>query len=499
MASSPSSSNPIISHFFMSTYHDSKLSNNDSQSLSSVTMEKTELASDLPATKNEEEDASIIRRYCRKLDIYLLPYTIVFCILNQMDRTAIGVAKVAGLEEDLGLHRNEFNIAATLFTCGFLSLEFFSNFVLKKVGASKLLPTMGIIWGTICTLQGIINTRPQLYAMRFLLGMAECGFTTGVMLLISFFYPKSKITSRVAIFNLSSPLANVISGPLASGLSSIKHHTIRKWQWIFLVEGIMTVLVALPGYYLLQDHPEKCRFINDKEKEAIVKCKQRDGTLGGSQRLTLKETKQSLSDWQLWAMTIPTFSTVSILGSISVFAPEIIHKLGFTPSQSQAMSALPSIFGFFALLFSGHLVRLCRGHWAAGILCLSVMLTGSIILAASTGRAARMAGLCLVGTGGFANMGILPGWIITANSRNVADSTVAASLVMFMGACSSFVSLNVFLNWDAPRFLIGHGVNIGLAGMGILMCLIVRVSMGRRNKKLNLQDEGSDDGFRFVY
>ncbi|KAJ2215721.1 hypothetical protein EV179_001945 [Coemansia sp. RSA 487] len=465
---------------------------------------------------NYVEDTSVVEkrlsRYCRKVDMRILVYAIVLCVLNQSDRGSIGVAKVVGLESDLGMTKNDFNIATTLFTVGYLSLEVFSNFVLKRVGASKLLPTLGILWGCVCALQGIIRTKAQLFVMRVLLGMSECGFTAGILLIMSFFYPKSRLTTRVGFFYLSSPLANVFSGPLASALSHIHHATIKRWQWVFILEGVLTIVVSLFGYYILQDHPEKCTFLNEDDKEFIISYKKKEGSLGGSQQLSFSDTKHALLDWQLWVMSFASFATCAACGSVSVFAPELINELGFTPAQSQAMSALPSVFGAVAILLAGHTVRLCGSHWLSGVLALSIALVGSIMMAVTLNVPARIIGLCLVGTGGFSGLGILPGWNITANSQSVAHSAVASAVTVFMGSSSGFVSSNVFLNEDAPRFVIGHSVNIGLLILGIVVCIVTRLSMGRRNRLLQAQetqlavgfadspiDIDSRHRFRFVY
>ncbi|KAJ2752483.1 hypothetical protein IWQ56_006734, partial [Coemansia nantahalensis] len=235
---------------------------------SKVAYAEVESADEPEADEHKHSDAWM-RRYCRKIDCRILAYLMVLNVLNQSDRGSIGVAKVVGLEGDLGMVKNDFNVAATLFTVGYLSMEPFSNFVLKRVGASKLLPTLGVLWGAVCMAQGAISTKAQLFAIRVLLGVAECGFTAGTLLILGFFYPKRKLTARVGFFYLSSPLANVVSGPLASGLSQIHHHTIRRWQWVFLLEGAITVVVALLGYYVLQDHPERCRFLSADEKDFI--------------------------------------------------------------------------------------------------------------------------------------------------------------------------------------------------------------------------------------
>ncbi|KAJ2175571.1 hypothetical protein GGF45_003832, partial [Coemansia sp. RSA 551] len=327
-----------------------------------------------------EQNDKLMSTYCRKVDRRILLYATILCILNQSDRGSIGVAKVVGLENDLGMVNNDFNIATTLFTVGYLSLEFFSNFVLKWVGASRLLPTLGILWGVVCALQGVITTKGQLYAMRVLLGMSECGFTAGILLILSFFYPKHKLTTRVGLFYLSSPLANVISGPLASALSQIHHPTIKRWQWVFILEGVITVCVSILGYFVLQDHPEKCKFLNPEEREFIQKYKQREGTLGGSQKLAARDVFKVLGDWQVWVMMGATFAACEACGSVSVFAPELINELGFTAAQAQAMSALPSACGAIAMVFIGRFVRMCGSHWLAGTSALATALVGSVMM-----------------------------------------------------------------------------------------------------------------------
>ncbi|KAJ1758828.1 hypothetical protein LPJ58_002599 [Coemansia sp. RSA 1591] len=446
-----------------------------------------------------EQNDKLMSTYCRKVDRRILLYATILCILNQSDRGSIGVAKVVGLENDLGMVNNDFNIATTLFTVGYLSLEFFSNFVLKWVGASRLLPTLGMLWGVVCALQGVITTKGQLYAMRVLLGMSECGFTAGILLILSFFYPKHKLTTRVGLFYLSSPLANVISGPLASALSQIHHPTIKRWQWVFILEGVITVCVSILGYFVLQDHPEKCKFLNPEEREFIQKYKQREGTLGGSQKLAARDVFKVLGDWQVWVMMGATFAACEACGSVSVFAPELINELGFTAAQAQAMSALPSACGAIAMVFIGRFVRMCGSHWLAGTSALATALVGSVMMISTLNVPVRIIGLCLTGAGGFAGLGIFPGWNITANSQSVAASAVASGLTVFFGASSGFVLSNVFINSDAPRFAIGHSVNIGIMALGITSCVVTRVSMGRRNRKMRESRFDGEKAFQFEY
>ncbi|KAJ1665515.1 hypothetical protein EV178_003157 [Coemansia sp. RSA 1646] len=221
--------------------------------------------------------------------------------------------------------KNDFNVATTLFTVGYLSLEVFSNFVLKRVVVSKLLPTLG------------------------------------------------------------------------------------RWQWVFILEGILTVVVSLFGHHILQDYSEKCIFLNDDDREFIVSYKKKEGSFEESQQLSLSDTKRALFDWQLWVMSFASFTMCSLW-------VELINELRFVPAQSQAMSALPPVFGAIAILLAGHIVKLRGSHWLAGVLALGIALVGRVVMAVTLNIPAQIIGLCLVGTDRFSGLGILSGWNITANS-----------------------------------------------------------------------------------
>ncbi|KAJ2227907.1 hypothetical protein GGH97_006459 [Coemansia sp. RSA 475] len=194
-----------------------------------------------------------------------------------------------------------------------------------------------------------------------------------------------------------------------------------------------------------------------------------------------------------------TFAACEACGSVSVFAPELINELGFTAAQAQAMSALPSACGAIAMVFIGRFVRMCGSHWLAGTSALATALVGSVMMISTLNVPVRIIGLCLTGAGGFAGLGIFPGWNITANSQSVAASAVASGLTVFFGASSGFVLSNVFINSDAPRFAIGHSVNIGIMALGITSCVVTRVSMGRRNRKMRESRFDGEKAFQFEY
>ncbi|KAJ2714699.1 hypothetical protein H4R19_001593 [Coemansia spiralis] len=439
-------------------------------------------ASGASASAAERERA--LARYCRKVDCRILAYAMVLNVLNQCDRGSIGVAKVVGLEKDLGMVKNDFNIAATLFSVGFIAVEPFSNLVLKRVGASRLLPTLGILWGTVSALHGVVSTKGQLYAMRVLLGMTECGFLAGIYMLMVFFYPKHAVTVRAGVFGVCTPVASVLSGPLASALSQIHHPTIRRWQWVFILEGAITVAVSLLGYSVLQDHPEGCRFLTADERKLIIDHKRREGAQEATHDLTMSDIGRVLADWQLWAMTVPVFSASEIIGTVVTFAPQVINELGFTPAQSQAISALPAFCGAVVVVLSGWIVRMSRGHWIVVSALLATALCGCVIMVSTLSIAARILGLCLLGAGGFPAIAVAVGWIITTNTQTVANAAVATGLSGAIAMCANFVSSNVFLNSDAPRFVIGYTVNIVILVIGIAACFVVRVSMDRRNRQM---------------
>ena len=157
-------------------------------------------------------------------------------LLSFIDRVNIGNARVAGLQTDLKMSDYQYSLALMVTSISYVAVEIPAGLILKRVGANILLPTMATLWGLITTLQGLVTSYQGLLATRFFLGLAEGGVIPILMLVMSRFYRRDQIQSRVTIIFTASSLSGAFSGLLASAILGMDGRgRLRGWQWIFIL------------------------------------------------------------------------------------------------------------------------------------------------------------------------------------------------------------------------------------------------------------------------
>lgn len=199
-----------------------------------------------------------------------------------MDRSNIGNARVAGMNTDLKLTGPQYNLCLTVFFFPYSLLEVPSNIILKLMRPSRWMTILVISWGTVVTCQGLVKTYEHLLVTRILLGVTEAGFFPAATYLLTTWYCRWQLQTRMAIFYTAAALAGGFSGLLAFGISHMEGIAgLGGWRWIFILEGILTVLVGFTIPWALPDSPETCSFLTPAEKEFVTIRLQRDLGLQG--------------------------------------------------------------------------------------------------------------------------------------------------------------------------------------------------------------------------
>lgn len=177
------------------------------------------------------------KRITRKFDKHIVPWLFGLWLLAFIDRSNIGNARIDGLQEDLELDADKFNIALAIFYVPYILYDIPSNLVLKRLKAGYYLPGLVAIWGLISTLMGLVKSYSGLLAARFFLGLAEGGLLGGMIIYLAMFYRRHQLLYRVGLFYCAAPLSGAFGGLLATGLARIKTNGYNGWPFIFFVEG----------------------------------------------------------------------------------------------------------------------------------------------------------------------------------------------------------------------------------------------------------------------
>ncbi|ORX67331.1 MFS general substrate transporter [Linderina pennispora] len=410
-----------------------------------------------------------------------------------MDRSSMGNAKVANMEKDLHLRPTDFSIASSLFYPTYLVFQPLSNYMLKRVGARTWLPLLTLLWGAVIIGQAFITNRGQLFLCRVLLGIPEAGYNSGAIYLISYWYPRKRVTRRVSIFYTGTAIGTLISGPIAIGLTKLNSGFVKSWHAIFFVEGVITCAWAVVMYFVVPSYPDDAKILTSDEREALSQALNEEKQESGRHQINKRRFIMCLFNPSMLLMSLILFCSNVSLNTIMLRCP-----------ASAASSAL--------YWFNWH-VRWFGSHYRAIIFNGAVMALGGIIMLATLNVGARMFALCLFGFGSFGLLGLAPGWLATNVASNITLGSAATSVLLICGGLGGIVASNIYRNKDAPRYLLGHGINLMAGLLSIVLALLARWNMGRinRNKELSPIDisnmtqkeiqelEERHPDFRYVY
>lgn len=263
------------------------------------------------------------RKFLFKLDFALLTFASLGYFIKYIDQANVNNAFVSGMKEQLGLYGNELNYMQSCWTAGYVIGQIPSNILLTRIRPSIWIPSMEVTWTvlTFCLCQ--CTSARQIYAVRFLVGLAESSFYPGMQYVIGSWYRKDELAKRSCIFHVSSAIATMCSGYLMAAVYHLGGRGgFAGWQWLFIVDGIISLPIALAGYLFIPDLPETTRaFFLSKDDRAFAK--KRMQLEGRKPRAPYTKTKirKILTSWHIYALTaLYVFFNNGGAGAAPVFA-----------------------------------------------------------------------------------------------------------------------------------------------------------------------------------
>lgn len=386
------------------------------------------------AAEKAEQD-----RLFRKIGWRLLPVLMIAYILAFVDRQNVGFAKLE-FTRSLGFTEAVYGLGGGLFYLGYSLFEVPSNLLLRWVGARLTLLRIMIAWGLCSVCFAFMTTPMHYYVLRLLLGIAEAGFFPGILLFISFWIPASRRGSFTAVFMAAMPLAGVIGGPVsglimngADGLSGI-----AGWQWMFIIEGVPSILFGLVVFKVLADSPMQAAWLDPREKDMVAKAfaaetKAKTGKAHTSFAAVLK-------DIRFYGLAGMAVSLLSCIAGFQLWMPTIIRNSHVTSLvHIGLLSALPSIVAVVAQqLNARHSDKLQERRWHAALPCLAAGLGFCMLPAASSNLVAAMACMTLIATGLFSATG--PYWTLPSEALAGTAAAGGIALITSLGGIGAFVS-----------------------------------------------------------
>ncbi|KAF9451708.1 MFS general substrate transporter [Macrolepiota fuliginosa MF-IS2] len=436
-----------------------------------------------------------------KLDCRILPPLALLWLANFIDRSNIGNAKIAGLERDARLHGDQFNSVLAELPGSYLIVEVPSNIVMKKFKPNRWLAILVCLWGVVTTLTSVVHNFGGLLAIRICLGLCEGGLLPGMILYLSTIYKRHELQLRVGIFYASASLSGAFGGLLASAIIQMDGvGGLSGWRWIFILEGIATVLIGIIAACILPADLASAPFLTQEERDFAVRRFQEDGKTAeiisgdddspmedkaekGSQahhesaqpvilletqkedeRFEWREVVRGCLDIQVWLTGLAYWGAIVSLYSYSLFLPTIIAGLGYSGVQAQLRTVPPYVPAAVLTVIVAYLSDRLRWRGPFILICLPLSIIGYIIAVTATNDKTRYIAVFFMAAGiypaGPCLLSILPN-----NSRGHYKKATTTALQLAVANTGGFLATFVYTPDQAPKYHKGHTI--------VLACVIL--------------------------
>ena len=278
----------------------------------------------------------------------LMPFILLLYFINYVDRVNIGFAALT-MRQDLGLSPEQFGLAAGMLFWSYAIFQIPGNIMMEKIGAKRWIFAILLVWGLISASTAFVQNATSLYAVRLLLGAAEAGFFPGMLLYLTYWFPQAYLGRMVGVFMSGIPLAFIIGAPVSSMILHMDGVLgLQGWQWLFIIEGLPAAALAFAVPFMLPDGPHDAKWLTTDERAMITS------------RLVREDHGEKGSFWAAFldvrvivlGLTL-AFIQCGLYGT-QLWLPQIVQSLGFSDTINGFVTAIPFIFGAFAMSLWGH-------------------------------------------------------------------------------------------------------------------------------------------------
>lgn len=403
---------------------------------------------------------------------HLLPFLILMYMIAFLDRSNVGLAKQA-LHADLGISDAVFAFGAGVFFVGYALFEVPSNLILYRVGARRWMARIMVTWGLVSASTMFVRGDHSFIALRCLLGLAEAGFFPGVMLYMTFWFPQKERMRILGLYYFGYPLAMTLGGPLSGGLFALDGFAgLHGWQWMFLIEGGLAVLVGFATLFALPDRPADVTWLDTEEKETLSRVlAAEDAAKTGAGHGNLGALIRSPKLLQFVALyALMQVGSYGVVFYLPEQVSNILHqKIGFWVST---VTAVPWACSVASTILVPRLVQKLNAPRAGLIVCLIASAVALAVSGSSMAVPALM-GLCVAAAAVVTVQAIF--WNFPLAHFSGLEAAGAIALINSVGNLGGFAAPNIRSLadrlWQTPEAGLYAVAAAGLLALGIAIFL----------------------------
>ncbi|KAF2708578.1 MFS general substrate transporter [Pleomassaria siparia CBS 279.74] len=436
------------------------------------------------------------KKLVRKLDMRITFWAwLMFCALD-LNRKNINRAISDNMLKELDMNTNEFNYGQTIFLASFLCAELPSGLVSKKLGADRWIPTIIVGWSIVSVSQVGLKSKTGYYIVRCLLGLLMGGFIPDIVLWLTYFFKSNELPTRLAWFWTALSTCNVVGSLMAAGVLQMRGlNGWSGWQYLFLIEGLITLVIGLLSFGLMPPGATqtahwfrgKNGWFTEHEEKILVNRVLRDdpskGDMNNRQAVGPSKLVKVVTDWEQWPLYIIGLLAYIPPSPPATYLSYILRKLGFSVFQANLM-AIPSqaLFAIHLLVLTWLSERLKERSIISSISNIWIFpwLVALVIIPASASPWTRYALLTGLLSYPYCHA-ILVGWN-AKNSNSVRTRAVSAAFYNMFVQSGNIIATNIYRDDDQPLYRRGNKILLGICSLNIVVLFAVKAFYIWRNK-----------------
>jgi sugar phosphate permease len=297
---------------------------------------------------------SIGARTIQKVRTRILPYLLLLYIISFLDRINIGFAALT-MNQELGITSQQFGMLVGMFFISYSLFEIPSNLILHKVGARIWIARILVMWGVAASLGGFVHTVHQLYIARFLLGVAEAGYYPGMLLYLTYWFPRREQAQAIALFMTGIPISSVLGAPISGLILDHVHWLgLSSWRWLLILEGIPAVMFGVLTYFVLPNRPAEAKFLTDTEKNWITsQLKSEEDHKSATHQLS---AARALVHGRVWHLAGAAVFHGAVSNAVFFWMPQVVKTiaLGYSNTVIGLLVMVPYVIGLVTMILISH-------------------------------------------------------------------------------------------------------------------------------------------------
>jgi D-galactonate transporter len=395
----------------------------------------------MTATTKPEAQAHIdMRQTYKKVARHLLPFLFICYLFNYFDRVNVGFAKLQMLD-DLHLSETVYGLGAGIFFVGYVLCGVPSNLMLYKVGARRWLTVTMVLWGIFSSSLLFVTSATSFYVLRLLTGASEAGFFPGIILYFTYWFPSTERGRITALFMSAIPISGLLGGPFSGWILNTFSSGVgglAGWQWLYLLQGIPTILLGIGLFFLLNDGIDQAKWLSGEERVQLKNALIEDER---NRPVEVSDSfRQVLRNPSVWILGAIYFCIQCGVYSINFWLPSIIKSSGIAdPMTIGWLSAIPYLAATIFMVVVGRSAdarRERRWHLSVPML----MGVAGLLIAANFASSTLVAIIGLT----LATMGALTGlpmfWPLSGGFLTASAAAGGLALINSLGQCAGFLS-----------------------------------------------------------